>query len=213
MEQCQDEIQMLQILENETFSINDTDPESGNGLLHVAAASKSRRVVAFLLRQKADPLQQNFRGFYPINITVENSDVTTLAVFEEFDETLLTVKAVKPTNGGIAMVHLDDRGASLIHFAILHNAVHVVEYLVSQNPKCVNDICYYGDVKGASVIHLACSKWLQASQKEEESMEKYSKGLPPKKTNSTDDESLRQSMMAIVMLCLQGRTHCRTFLF
>ena len=101
-------------------------------------------VVEFLLRRRADPLAKDSDGYYPIGRSVAFNDVATLKVFDEFDENLLTEK-ISSKNGSEEL--------PLIFVSFAFGAKEAMEYLVSQNPDCVNQI-----YRGSSLVQSLCSK-------------------------------------------------------
>ena len=144
LDESPDDKGMDSILARENFGVYEKETESGKSLLHVAAELMNTKVVDFLLRRRADPLAKDSDGYYPIIRSVTFNDVATLKVFDEFDENLLNVKISSPTV---------TEEIPLVRVAIVYGAKEAMEYLVSRNRDCVNQV-----YRGNSLVQLLCSK-------------------------------------------------------
>ena len=150
LEAAKDGDEMKIIFKAENISPDIAESEQGYTLLHVASVSKRENptLVEFLLSLRANPDIKNNAGILPVHVAVAKDNVTALQSFVDDNEEILSLKIQKDgTNDG--------NGESLLHFAIVRSSMETIRYLIQKNPACVNDLCNYGQLRGASVIHLA----------------------------------------------------------
>ena len=169
LERSGNEEEMKNVLTNNTFQVNQVDTDVGNTLLHLAAKRKNAKIVDFLLnKQRANPRIQNQYGILPIHVAIDEDSVDVLQIFTDYDEDLLKVKILDESDGNVKIIddsnvnvspETDDnnksKGMSLLHYAIPRVSMNSIRFLVEQNPDCVNDICNFQQMRGASVIHMA----------------------------------------------------------
>lgn len=195
---------LIQILqgENLTNRLDVADPQTGNRLLHVAITLPNAEVVKFLLKQKADYLLMNSANHLPLHLAIRRDDIEFVDAFIRFDPDLLSVKLLKTGNAtAVRFGHeegMTDQGESLLHCAVHFNSVKTVQYLVDQDPSCVNELCNYGKICQASVIHLA----IAAKQKITEE-----KAKPVQDNDEARNGSLDQRDQTIGMIKL-FLAHC-----
>ena len=102
-----------------------------------------------------------------LHLAICRNNTDFLDAFIQFDRKLLEVKIMKNEDSTVAGFGQDE-GQSLLHYAIICNSDNAIEYLVDQDNNCVNELCNYGTVCQASVIHLAYAAHVMKTRNKEE---------------------------------------------
>ena len=101
-----------------------------------------------------------------LHLAICRNNTDFLDAFIQFDRKLLEVKIMKNEDSTVAGFGQDE-GQSLLHYAIICNSDNAIEYLVDQDNNCVNELCNYGTVCQASVIHLAYAAYAKKVRDED----------------------------------------------